>query len=137
MLLAQALTEALSIGYLRYLDFQRLEKQNRSLEIEQALERVRTQVAAMQESEDLFKVQSTVHEQLTALAVPSDHVGIDLVGESARTLRSFAPDSSGEEFSIPIDQDTPVDLDWPREFLIVGLSRDVPVFECEDQAMAA
>ena|GEM_PF-5492031 len=38
--------------------------------IEQALERVRTEVAAMQQSDDLFKVIDVVRETLIGLDVP-------------------------------------------------------------------
>jgi hypothetical protein len=77
----------LSLGYIRFLDFQRLEEQNRRLEVEQALERVRTQVAARQKSEDLFAVRDVVRDALRGLGVPCDGVGINIISEDGRTPR--------------------------------------------------
>ena len=83
------LTEAFSLGYVRFLDFQRLEEQNRNLEVEQALERVRTQVAAMQESEDLSKVCAVVEEELKGLGVPCHTFGINVVDEAGEALSMY------------------------------------------------
>ena len=63
----QELTSALELGYTRYLDFQRLEEQNRELEIEQILERVRGQALGMRRSEDLPGVASAVFRELGTL----------------------------------------------------------------------
>ena len=63
----QDLADALSLGYLRYLDFQQLEERNRNLLAEAALERVRTQALAMQKSEHIANVVITINEQLQEL----------------------------------------------------------------------
>ncbi|MDA0336447.1 MAG: hypothetical protein O2782_14885, partial [bacterium] len=67
--IARQLTQALAIGYRRFLDFQRLEEQNRRLEIEQILERVRGQALGMHRSDDLAAVAVTVFDELRALGV--------------------------------------------------------------------
>ncbi len=54
--LAAAFAEALSLGFTRYLDFQRLERQNRELQIERAVGKVQSAVQAMKSSSDLVRV---------------------------------------------------------------------------------
>jgi len=102
--IVQELAEALSLGYLRFLDFQRLEQQNRKLEVEQALEQVRTQVAGMQESQDLFKVRSLIRVHLRELGVPCQTVGINLYDHTSGVVRRFAggTSSSGPPYEVPI-----------------------------------
>ena len=67
MRVAEALAEALSLGYVRFLDLVHLEEQNHQLEIEQILERVRGQALGMLRSEDLTGVGSTVFRELRSL----------------------------------------------------------------------
>lgn len=62
-----ALAEAISLAYTRYLDFGKLEEQNRKLEVEQILERVRGQALGMLQSEDLTAVAATIFGELRAL----------------------------------------------------------------------
>ena len=71
----------------------RLAAQNRDLTVEQALERVRTEVAAMQQSDDLHKVGKVVEEALVELGVPCNEVGINTVDEEARVKRSYSPNN--------------------------------------------
>ena len=85
----QALTQGLSLGFLRYLDFQRLEQRNRELEVERALERVRGQVAAMQRSEDLYGLNSAIAGELESLGVRCRGIGINLLDVESRTVRRF------------------------------------------------
>ena len=86
---AEALTDALSLGYVRFLDLQRLEEQNRNLEVEQALERVRTQVAAMQESHDLFELHAAMGAEMRRLGVECSGIGINLFDQEAGVVRRF------------------------------------------------
>ena len=75
------MAKALDLGYLRFLDFQRLEAQNRELQIEQTLEKVRTRVAAMQKSEDLSQVSATLFDAIKELELDVHAVNITLVDE--------------------------------------------------------
>ena len=111
---------AVKIGYLRYLDFanledanreieqanQRLEDQNRDLLAEQALERVRTQVASMQESADLVKVINALTNGMTQLGVPTNEVRILLVDESEPCLYAYS-----SEWSDPLHVPMPAELE--------------------------
>jgi serine phosphatase RsbU (regulator of sigma subunit) len=77
------LARALSLGYLRFLDFQRLEERNQELTVERALERVRGEVAAMKESEDLLKIADVIRDQLGELGVENEAVSINIIDEEA------------------------------------------------------
>ena len=78
------LAGGLELGYRRFLDFQKVESQNRALVVEQALERVRTQVAGMQQSAHLYRVVTGVKEELKRLGVNFENVSIDLVDLAER-----------------------------------------------------
>jgi signal transduction histidine kinase/CheY-like chemotaxis protein/HAMP domain-containing protein len=64
------LAAGLELGYLRFLDFQRLEQQNQELELERSLERFRTAVAGMQTSGQLSEMAKEVCESLESHGVP-------------------------------------------------------------------
>ena len=104
--LVQALTDALDLGYLRFLDFQQLEEQNRGLEVERALERVRTEVAAMETSEDLPKVVDLVESALKELGVPCDAVGINVVDRETGAITESRARLPREFPLSPSDQET-------------------------------
>ena len=95
--IVRELTEALSVGYLRFLDFQRLEEQNRELEVERAVERLRTRVAAMQASDELDQIAAALKSELGGLEVPCEAVGINLVEADGRTMRPYASDASSSD----------------------------------------
>jgi signal transduction histidine kinase/CheY-like chemotaxis protein/HAMP domain-containing protein len=69
-----------------------LERQNRELEVERALERVRTQVAAMEESGDLPKVVKVVEEALKELNIPCQAVSINIIDEVSGEVRFAGSD---------------------------------------------
>lgn len=75
----QRFADVMSLGYTRFLDFRNLEEQNRDLEIEQALEQVRTQVAAMRESGDLFGLAAQIHTEFGGLGLECEEIGINVV----------------------------------------------------------
>ena len=79
----------LSLGYLRFLDFQQLEEQNQRLTEERGLESVRAEVALMQESQDLFKVVGHVEESIKALGVPADRFSLNIIDEEADLMRVY------------------------------------------------
>ena len=54
----QAMAASLSLGFVRYLDFQRLEAQNRQLTLDRAVERVRAEATAMRGSADIGRVMA-------------------------------------------------------------------------------
>ena len=65
----QELAEALSLGYLRFLDFQQLEEQAEQAQRERAVERVRAEAMGMRSSDDLHKVIGVMFEQMTGLGM--------------------------------------------------------------------
>ncbi len=77
----QALTEALSLGYLRFLDFQQLEARNRELTIQNALERVRAQALGMQQSNEIAGVSTALFDQFLELGYELLHLNIAIKGE--------------------------------------------------------
>ena len=99
--LTQEVATAFSVAYARYLDFERLEEQNRNLEVEQALERLRTRVAGMQKSADLLNVHEVMTQEMRGLGVRLDGVGVNLVDGEAETLQVFAPGTAAKAQPIP------------------------------------
>ena len=64
------LARGLELGFLRFLDFldfQKVESQNRELTIQNALERVRSKASTMQASDELGEVTSVLFEQFRGL----------------------------------------------------------------------
>jgi signal transduction histidine kinase/ligand-binding sensor domain-containing protein/DNA-binding response OmpR family regulator len=84
--IVQELSEALSLGYLRYLDFQQLEQRNRDLAVEAALERVRAQTLGMQQSTEILAVTDLLYQEFQELGFPLRSAEIDLVDEAADTV---------------------------------------------------
>ncbi|MBT6149797.1 MAG: hypothetical protein HOH74_30440, partial [Gemmatimonadetes bacterium] len=90
--IVRALAGALELGYLRFLDFQDLERQNRELGVERGLERLRTSVAAMETSDGLEGLRDQLQQELQTLGVPCEQVGINTY--DAKTQRiSFTGDA--------------------------------------------
>jgi signal transduction histidine kinase len=63
----EAFAEALGLGFARFFDFQRLERQNRRLNAERALERVRAEVFRMQQSSQITRIVQVIWEELEGL----------------------------------------------------------------------
>jgi signal transduction histidine kinase len=61
------LAQGLELGFVRFLDFHKIEDQNRELTIQNALERVRSQALGMQSSDELRDVTSVLFEQFRGL----------------------------------------------------------------------
>jgi len=99
--IVQELAQALSLGYLRFLDFQKLEQQAELLQQqtdqarrERAVERVRAEVMAMRKSAELKKVLVVLHEEMINLGIESDGCIIYFVDEErSRILHSFTETS--------------------------------------------
>jgi signal transduction histidine kinase len=81
--------EALSLGYARYLDFRRLEKRNRELQIGQAVGRVQNAVAAMKSSADIVRVITLITQELEALGLEFQFCSISVFDEKRSKVRSF------------------------------------------------
>ena len=81
-----------------------LEELRQQQSVEQALDRVRTQVAAMQQSEDLFKVVDVVRETLIGLDVPCEDIAINTIDEEAGTKQTHHNQFSNTTSS-PLDEE--------------------------------
>ena len=104
--IVQDLAEALSLGYLRFLDFQKVEEQNRELTIQNALERVRARALGMQTSDDLATVSTTLFDEVKGLGIPAAVSSIGVFDEDHKFVR-VAPtmaDGSVEWFTVPLDR---------------------------------
>ncbi len=66
---------AFDIAHRRFLDLQKSEAQSREVEIELALEKVRSRSMGMQKSDELHEVIKIVFEQLKHLKIKLDHAG--------------------------------------------------------------
>lgn len=109
------LARSLSLGYLRFLDFQRLEERNRELTIERALEQVRGEVAAMQESEDLLKIADVIREQLGGLGMKSDAVTINIIDEEeGKIWFPSSEESWGYDLHMPFKPIADVYSSWKK-----------------------
>ena len=89
----QELADALSLGYTRYYDFQRLEEQAKTLKTqteqaqkERAAERIRATAMAMEKSEDIAKVVLVLHEELARLGIESPMAAVNFVDEENQCL---------------------------------------------------
>jgi len=66
---------AFDIAHRRFLDLQKSEAQSREMEIELALEKVRSRSMGMQKSEELTEAIKIVYQQLNHLKIKLDHAG--------------------------------------------------------------
>ena len=92
--IVRELTEALSLGYLRYLDFQQLEQQAEQARRERAVERVRAEAMAMRGSEDLLKVVAVLSQEMNNLGIDTPQTAIVLINEDRdQRINYFATDN--------------------------------------------
>jgi signal transduction histidine kinase len=81
--------EAFSFGYARFLDFRRLERRNRALQIGRAVARVQSAVAAMTSSADIVRVILLMARELEDLDLEFTFCSISLIDEERNQIRSF------------------------------------------------
>jgi hypothetical protein len=82
-------TRAISLGYLRFLDFQQLEQQAEQALRERAVERVRAEVMAMRSSDDLLKVVGAVKREMNEIGIETERCFINFVDEDAENVHSY------------------------------------------------
>ena len=90
MAVAEALTDALSLGFVRFLDLVRLEEQNRELTIQNALERVRSEVLSMRQTDDFEKVLYVLIDALREVGVDYEAMGINIFDEEAASVEVWS-----------------------------------------------
>ena len=75
------LTDALSLGYMRFLDFQQLEQQAEQARRERAVERVRAEAMAMRSSDNLANVVAILSQEMQNLGIDTPTTSIELLDE--------------------------------------------------------
>ena len=85
----EAFAEALGLGFARFFDFQRLERQNRHLEVQRAVDRLRAEVGAMRKSGDIVEVVTLLGQQLRELGMEFSTCSIGLIDEEAGLVRLY------------------------------------------------
>ena len=114
----RAFADGLSLGFVRFLDTQRLEQQNRQLEVEQILERVRGQALGMHQSEDLTAVAATVFGELRDLGIAVRRCGFGICNDSVNPpeVEMWATTAEGDAVrtggTYTMDADAP---SWMKE----------------------
>ncbi len=100
-------------AYTRFLDLQKAEEQAREAQIEAALERVRAASMAMHRSDEMQQVVNDVYEQLQALGIEMDAVGMSGVIESQKDYDVWVGGSDfSEPLKIPFNDATQVQRDY-------------------------
>lgn len=91
---------------------QAIEAQNRELEIEAALERVRARTMAMHKSDELAETAAILFQQMTELGVTPERLNICLIKEADKILEVWATDQQGikisHHFNASLDEPTTV-----------------------------
>ena len=85
-----AFAGALSLGFKRFTDFQRLERRNRELEIERAVANVQSAVQGMKSSRDIVRVITLLSNELEALGIGSMACAISLDDEKSKMMSSYS-----------------------------------------------
>jgi serine phosphatase RsbU (regulator of sigma subunit) len=92
---------ALSLGFLRFLDFQKLEEQAEQARRERAVERVRAEAMAMRSSDDLLKVAAVVHQELNHLGIDTSVASIILIDRDRDYIITYRAMISPEKHGLP------------------------------------
>ncbi len=96
------------LAYRRFLDLQKAEEQAREVEIELALEKVRSRTMEMQHSDELLDVASVMFQQIKALGVPQWNCGFNIweMGAEECTYYPGSPDGKITPFTckIPLNE---------------------------------
>ena len=139
--------DALALGFRRFLDFQQMERQNRALVIEAAVERVRAEATAMRSADSITNLLMALSEGFEAAGVSVPTILIDLKDEAtdrltvqlyARTDIDFPPDKILAKQGDAIIARTEVALSphvahgWP-----IGIGEPMLLGGYEDEAQLA
>ncbi|NER09706.1 His Kinase A (phospho-acceptor) domain-containing protein [Muriicola jejuensis] len=101
--------------YQRFLDIEKAENQAREAQIEAALERVRSQSLAMHNTSEMQLVANAVFEQLQALGMEMDVVGMSGVIEAKQDYDVWIGGAPlGSALRIPYNEDTQVQRDYNK-----------------------
>lgn len=87
--LVAAFADAISLGFTRFHDFQRLERHNRELVLRQSVDRLRAEVASMRHSSDIADVAVLLAEQLKALGLDFSTSSFSVIDEEDELVRLY------------------------------------------------
>ncbi|MGB5378186.1 nuclear transport factor 2 family protein, partial [Muriicola sp.] len=100
-------------AYIRFMDLQKAEAQAREAEIETALEKVRSQSLAMHSTSEMQLVANAIYEQLIALGLRMDYIGMSGVIEAKKDYDVWVGGASIDKpLRIPYNEDTKVQRDY-------------------------
>ena len=98
--LLERFAEVVSLGYTRFLDLQGAEERSRQLTLERAVERLRAEAAAMQESADIGKVMLVLFEGWKEVGLRVESGTFNINDEEAGVLQIY---NLGQEVDFPIE----------------------------------
>ena len=87
--LLERFADAFDLAHRRFLDLQKAEKQARAVQIELALEKVRSRTMAMQHSDELHQAAKVLFSEIQALGIPSWSCGYNLLSDDNTTAQSW------------------------------------------------
>ena len=83
------LAEVFSLGYMRFLDFERLEQQNHQARLEAAVQRVRAEATAMRQSSDVIKVMTALWQGVEEMIPLLEWCSLNIQDQEADVLRLY------------------------------------------------
>ena len=120
--IVRELTRAVSLGYLRFLDFQQLEQQAESLteqaeqaRRERAVERVRAEAMAMRQGDDILKVVACLYHEMHRLGIDTMGASFFFCDESTETVTNYSTMPNPQTLGFHRDVDPDAD-----QFLVTG-----------------
>jgi signal transduction histidine kinase len=103
-------TSVLSLTYKRYQDIIQAESQARESQIEVALERVRSKAMAMQKSDDLSQVVTSLFEELDKLKLGTLRCGVGIINREKRTTDSWGATVTENGVSLTVSGNESMDI---------------------------
>ncbi|MGB5272961.1 MAG: hypothetical protein WBN39_02825, partial [Flavobacteriaceae bacterium] len=101
--------------YQRFLDIEKAEAQTREAQIEAALEKVRSQSLSMHSTSEMQQVANAIYEQLNALGLGMDYIGMSGVIEAKKDYDVWVGGASMDKpLRISYNEDTKVQRDYNR-----------------------
>ncbi|WP_445381558.1 sensor histidine kinase [Robiginitalea sp. IMCC43444] len=101
--------------YTRFLDIQKAEQQAREARIEACLEKVRSQSLAMHSTSEMQLVANAIYEQLSALGLEMDAVGMSGAIEAKQDYDVWVGGAPmGQALRIPYNEETKVQRDYNK-----------------------
>ncbi len=98
----ESFAEALGLGFSRFFDFQRLERHNRRLQEERALERVRAEILRMEQSADILRIVRLIWNELSELGHDFGRYSISMFDEERDLYSGYFTTRLADWFSIPL-----------------------------------